>query len=89
MSLVGGDLNRQPLLPFLDTGEVNAAINPLSEYLVDARIPCVVADHYEYWLMDASDQTPNIRYVSHDSVEADNNPNTIGSADWIEAYKLS
>ncbi len=47
------------LLPaFLDSTQVAQCINELSEFLSTADLPFPAADHYEYWLLDAVDESP-------------------------------
>ncbi|OOG24734.1 hypothetical protein B1C78_07860 [Thioalkalivibrio denitrificans] len=53
-----GRLETHDVHPFLDPHEVRAAAQHLFEALGAARVPFVAADCYEYWLLDASDDTP-------------------------------
>ena len=42
----------------LDAAEVTASIHELSEFLSTAKVPFPIADLYEYWLLDGSDESP-------------------------------
>ncbi|MGH1536642.1 MAG: hypothetical protein ACRBDX_01100 [Gammaproteobacteria bacterium] len=41
-----------------DNQQVDERILELAEFLADVRLPFPVADTFEYWLLDASDQSP-------------------------------
>ena len=42
----------------LDAAEVTASIHELSEFLSTAKVPFPIADIYEYWLLDGTDESP-------------------------------
>ena len=42
----------------LDAAEVTTSIHELSEFLATAKVPFPIADLYEYWLLDGSDESP-------------------------------
>lgn len=54
-----GRLEQHPVLhPALDADEVRSAGHRLFEAVTAAHLPFTAADRYEYWLLDARDQTP-------------------------------
>lgn len=53
-----GQLENHPVHPALDVDEVRSAGNRLFEAVTAARLPFEAADRYEYWLLDARDETP-------------------------------
>lgn len=53
-----GRIEHQPVHPALDLDEVRSASNHLFEAVTAARLPFEALDHYEYWLLDARDETP-------------------------------
>lgn len=65
-----GRLEHHPVHPALDVDEVRAAANRLFELVTAARLPFEAADRYEYWLLDARDETPlALLYTSVDERE--------------------
>lgn len=53
-----GQLEIQPVHPFLDADEVNSVIDQLFQAVTSSQVPFLALDHYEYWLMDHTDGTP-------------------------------
>jgi hypothetical protein len=53
-----GVLQRHAVHPFLEPRDVRYVINRLCEAVTDARLPFAVADRFEYWLLDSSDERP-------------------------------
>jgi len=53
-----GRLQNHPVHPALDADEVRSASQRLFEAVTDARLPFDAADRFEYWLLDARDDTP-------------------------------
>jgi len=43
---------------FLDAAEITESINELAEFLSTAQLPFPPADNFEYWLLDAKDDSP-------------------------------
>jgi len=54
----GGQLETHPVHPALDADEVGADINRVFEAISASSLPFEPADRYEYWLLDARDETP-------------------------------
>ena len=53
-----GRLENHPVHPALDADDVRSATHRLFEAVTSARLPFEAADRYEYWLLDARDETP-------------------------------
>ncbi len=53
-----GRLENHPVHPALDADEVRSAGHRLFDAVSAAHLPFAAADRYEYWLLDARDQTP-------------------------------
>src|SRR5690606_34646426 len=53
-----GVLKTHALHPFLDPGDVRAAVDCLYETVTRACLPFPAADRYEYWLLDRAEQRP-------------------------------
>lgn len=54
----GGQLENHPVHPALDPDEVRSDVNRVFEAISAARLPFQAEDRYEYWLLDARDETP-------------------------------
>jgi hypothetical protein len=44
--------------PFLELNDVRSATHCLFDVVTSASVPFPAADHYEYWLLDSSDDSP-------------------------------
>jgi hypothetical protein len=44
--------------PHVDADEVSASIHELTDFLLRAKLPFPIADLYEYWLLDSTDDSP-------------------------------
>ena len=63
-----GQLEHFPIHPALDPAAVRSASQRLFEAVTAANLPFEAADRYEYWLLDARDQTPlALLYTSVDA----------------------
>ena len=57
-SLHRNELNTFIFPSYLDHDLISESIHELSEFLSTAKIPFTAADDFEYWLIDAVDDTP-------------------------------